>query len=116
MSTPTRAAGFTRDENDVPRVKDYTHWIKEERLKEKRLEAEMSQKLEESAEETCGQAGGDVGDPRRAEEVTEAEACCGDETEGAGHEAVATMGLAAEGDRAKIQNEIWRGSESNDGR
>ena len=29
----------------------------------------------------------------------------GDETEGAGQEAVVTMELAAEGDRAKIQNE-----------
>ena len=62
------------DENDVPRVKDYTHWIKEERLKEERLKAEMSQMIEESSEETCGQADGDAGDPRRTEEVTEAEA------------------------------------------
>ena len=73
------------DENDVPRVKDYAHWIKEERLKQERLEAEMSQ-------------------------VAEAEPDSGDETEGAGQEAVVTMEPATEGDRAKIQNEPRPGS------
>jgi hypothetical protein len=69
------------DETDVPRVKDYAHWIKDERLKQERLKAEMSQ-------------------------VAGAEPDSGDETDRAGQAAVATMELVTEGDRAKVQNEL----------
>jgi hypothetical protein len=72
------------NENEMPRVPDYAIWIKEERLREERLKAEA----------------------RRRNQGIEAEAGLADGAERVEQDAVAAMGLTAQGDRAKNQNEI----------
>ena len=67
----------------------------------------------EGVEETAGPAHCGVGDPLRTEVVDE-EQDSGDDADEVEQDAVATVGLATEGDRAKIQNEIWPGSNAGD--